>query len=225
MNPRQLDHVALFVSEPERCAQALLARLPFRVLERSDEFVLVGRSRERSKVTLFGADDPREPGNLVRVGIGVPCALAATSLDVSRELPLELVPAAPEGEVEIDHLALLVRDPAASARDWLRFGFEPAARIGGVERVRLGSAFVELHPGFPRHTDRPVLNHLGLLVESLDEVRRAAADSGIEIEREVEAENSTALFVRGPDGVQVEYIEHDPSFAEAGSFREGVARV
>ena len=41
------------------------------------------------------------------------------------------------------------------------------------------------------------------------------ANLGFEIEREVEGDESFALFVCGPDGVEVEYIEHKPSFAFA----------
>ena len=53
MRPEKLDHVALFVSDPDRVAAMVCARLPFRVLERTDEFVLVGRSPELGKITLF----------------------------------------------------------------------------------------------------------------------------------------------------------------------------
>ena len=38
MRPEKLDHVALFVSDPDRVAAMVCARLPFRVLERTDEF-------------------------------------------------------------------------------------------------------------------------------------------------------------------------------------------
>jgi len=215
MRPEKLDHVALFVSDPDRVVAMLCARLPFRVIERTDEFVLVGRSPELGKITLFRARGPRDRGALLHIGIGVPCAAAATSLEAGEGLTVELVPTPAEGDVELEHIALLVPDPLASAQAWLAFGFERATRIGGVERVRIGGAFVEFHPGDPPATESPLLNHVGLLVESLEDVRDSVAEQGFHVNREVEAENSKAIFVRGPADVELEYIEHKPSFVLA----------
>ena len=36
---------------------------------------------------------------------------------------------------------------------------------------------------------------------------------GIEIDRVVDAENTLAVFVHGPDRIQVEYVEHKPGFS------------
>ena len=41
------------------------------------------------------------------------------------------------------------------------------------------------------------------------------AEQGFHVNREVDAENSKAIFVRGPDDVELEYIEHKPSFVLA----------
>ena len=215
IRPEKLDHVALFVSDPESVSATLCGRLPFRVIERTDEFVLVGRSPELGKITLFHARGPRDRGTLLHIGIGVPCAAAASSLDAGEGLTVELVPTAAEGEVELRHVGLLVRDPIASAHAWLAFGFEKASRVGTVERVQLGEAFVEFHSGDPPTTDRPLLNHVGLLVESLEEVGDSVAEHGFHVNKEVDAENSKALFVRGPDEVELEYIEHKASFVPA----------
>ncbi len=215
MRPQRLDHLALYVADPQAVTQNLLSRLPFRVIEETDEFVLVGRSPELGKLTLFRAPGPRERGSLVNVGIGIPCATASTTLVAGEGLDLELVPSAPDGDIDISHIALRVPDPVKSVRTWLAFGFERAGTVGPAERVRLGSTYLVLHPGPVDETRRPLLNHLGLLVESADETRRAAANLGFEIEREVEGDESLALFVCGPDGVEVEYIEHKPSFAFA----------
>lgn len=215
MNPQRLDHLALYVADPEDVAGTLLSRLPFRVIEETDEFVLVGRSPELGKLTLFRAPGPRDRGALVNIGIGIPCATASTTLVAGEGLDLELVPSAADGEVDISHVALRVPDPVRSVRSWLALGFERAGTVGPAERVRLGSTYLVLHPGPVEETERPLLNHLGLLVESIDETRRAVANLGFEIEKEVEGDESFALFVCGPDDVEVEYIEHKPSFALA----------
>jgi catechol 2,3-dioxygenase-like lactoylglutathione lyase family enzyme len=212
VTPEKLDHVALFVPDPDAVAARLLAQLPFRVIESTDEFVLVGRGPEYGKLTLFRAPAPRDRGVLRRIGIGIPCGTVERTIDLGDGLELELVPADPEGEVDLAHVALRTPDPATSAPAWLELGFMPAPRgADGVARVRLGGSYVELHEGSTKPTERPLLNHLGLLVESIDEVERERFD----VIRTVDAENSRAVFVSGPDGVEVEYIEHKPSFALA----------
>lgn len=217
MRPQKLDHVALYVSDADAVAAHILSQLPFRVIEETDEFVLVGRDPELGKLTLFRAEGPRERGPLAGIGIGIPCGTVERSLDLGDGLELVLVPSDPDGEVELEHVALVTPDPAASARSWLEFGFEPAPKSpSGVPRVKIGAQHVELHRGSPGETgERPLLNHLGLLVESVADARRSADEHGMQVEKVVDAENSRAVFVRGPDGVELEYIEHKPSFALA----------
>ncbi len=217
MRPTRIDHVALNVSDAQRVAAALLARLPLRILEESDEFVLVGRRPDLGKLTLVEAPSTGDPGELVHIAMGVPCAMASSSVDLAGELTLELVPGPRDGEVDIDHVALRVPDPAASIRGWRELGFERMERVGPIERVRLGSSFVELHPGAHAETEHPLLNHVGLLVDSADRAQAFAAETGLDVQRFVEAENSRAVFLTGPDGVEVELIEHLPSFAALAS--------
>jgi hypothetical protein len=52
-----------------------------------------------------------------------------------------------------------------------------------------------------------------VLVESVEEHRTDAEDLGVEIDDFVDAANTLALFVWGPDRVKLEYIEHKPSFS------------
>jgi catechol 2,3-dioxygenase-like lactoylglutathione lyase family enzyme len=216
LTPTKLDHVALYVSDADAVAASILAQLPFRVIEESDEFVLLGRDTDLGKLTLFHADPPREPGALCRVGIGIPAATAERTIDLGDGLELELVPSAPDGEVELVHLAILTPDPARSAKAWLTFGFQPAPKGSrDLPRVRLGHQHVELWPGDPAPTERPLLNHVGLLVDSVDDALRTAQERGEEVRRLVDAENSRAVFLAGPDGVELEYIEHKASFAYA----------
>ena len=69
--------------------------------------------------------------------------------------------------------------------------------------------------GEPEPTERPLLNHLGLLVESADAHRRRAESLGLEIEKVVDAANTYAVFLRGPDDIRIEYVEHKSTFALA----------
>ena len=214
--PTKLDHVALSVSDADAVASSILAQLPFRVIEESDRFILLGRDPERGKLTLLRADGPRDRGVLRHVGIGIPCATAERTIDLGEGLELYLAPSAPEGEVELSNVGVFTSDPAASARAWLDVGFEPAPKgIDEVVRVRAGHQHIELWEGRPERSEHPLLNHLGLLVDSVDDVLRTAEERGKDIRRLVDAENSRAVFLSGPDGVEVEYIEHKPAFANA----------
>jgi hypothetical protein len=94
-------------------------------------------------------------------------------------------------------------DPSASRRK----------RRAGPARVEVGGAFVEFHPGEPGTPDRPLLNHLAVLVDSADEHIAAAHDLGIEIDDVVDAPNTYAVFLHGPEHVRVEYVEHKPTFS------------
>ena len=83
----------------------------------------------------------------------------------------------------------------------------------GVRRVEVAGAYVEFHEGDPGDPERPLLNHLAVLVESAERHRAEAEDSGIEVADFVDAANTIAVFVWGPERVKIEYVEHKPTFA------------
>jgi hypothetical protein len=52
-----------------------------------------------------------------------------------------------------------------------------------------------------------------VLVESADEVIASAGDLGIEVESVVDAANTYAAFLWGPERVRIEYVEHKSTFS------------
>ena len=105
-------------------------------------------------------------------------------------------------------------DPTATARTYERLGFRYAPP-GPSERprVEVGGAFVELHEGEPGEPERPLLNHLAVLVDSTDEHISEAEELGVEIDDIVDAPNTYAVFLWGPERVRIEYVEHKASFS------------
>jgi catechol 2,3-dioxygenase-like lactoylglutathione lyase family enzyme len=200
VNPTSLDHVALWVTERDVISDFVTANLGMHVIERTDRFTLVGADARRGKLTLFEADGPRERGALERIGLRVSGATPQTY-----ELPDGLTLAVIDGEDDLDYVALRSPDPEAAAREWLRYGFEPA----GPTRVEVGGAHLELAGGEIAETNRPLLNHLGVLVDRA----APAQDMGFELADVVDAENTFAVFVWGPDRVKLEYVEHKASFS------------
>src|SRR4029079_6542694 len=80
-------------------------------------------------------------------------------------------------------------------------------------RVEVGGAWIEFQPGEPGAPEPPLLNHLAVLVGSADEHEAAARDLGVEIDNVVDAANTLAVFVWGPERVRIEYVEHKPTFS------------
>ena len=61
--------------------------------------------------------------------------------------------------------------------------------------------------------ERPLLNHLAVLVDSAQGQADIAQTLGIEVESMVDAANTIAAFLTGPGGVRIEYVEHKPTFS------------
>jgi catechol 2,3-dioxygenase-like lactoylglutathione lyase family enzyme len=210
VKPLTLDHVALWVADRERMAATAVARLGLRVIERTDRFTLLGADARRGKLTLFDAEGPRERGSLERIGLRV-SALDGREpvIDLGEELEIVLVEAETDSELDLDHVSLRTKDPEDAARGWKQLGFAPT----DDGRLEIGGAYLELTRGDPGVPGRPLLNHIGVLVGSVDEHQAEAEELGIEIDDFVDAPNTIALFVWGPDRVKLEYIEHKPSFS------------
>ncbi len=225
MNPTKLDHVAYWLADRDSVAAFLTEHLGMHVIDRTDKFTLLGANARRGKLTLFDAEGPRERGALKHVALRVShleAALDDLPVELERPRPgeayfdvgsegvrLGLVEAPTDQEYDLDHVALYSHDPEATAAEYGSFGFAPA----GPSRVEVGGAFVEFHPGEPGAPEKPLLNHLAVLVESADEHIAAANDLGVEIENVVDAPNTYAVFLRGPEHVRIEYVEHKPTFS------------
>ena len=209
MKPRTLDHVALWVADRGQMADAA-GRVGLRVIEQTERFTLLGTDARRGKLTLFDAEGPRERGALERIGLRV-SALDGRDplLDLGEGLELVLVETETDSEFDLDHIALVSADPTAAAVQWQALGF--TALDDG--RLEVGGAWLELRQGDPGTPERPLLNHIGVLVDSVEEHQAEAEELGVEIEDVVDAPNTLALFVWGPDRVRLEYIEHKPSFS------------
>jgi catechol 2,3-dioxygenase-like lactoylglutathione lyase family enzyme len=231
MNPTKLDHVAYWTADRAAIADFVTEHLGMHVIDRTERFTLLGSDARRGKITLFDAEAPRERGALAHVAFRVAdlsAALAQLPPDIEVDRPREgeayfdvgegvrfgLVEAATDVDYDLDHVALLAASPEETAAEYGSLGFNPASPgPSGDPRVEVGGAWVEFHPGDPGAPDRPLLNHLAVLVESADEHISEANELGVEIDDVVDAANTVAVFVWGPDRVRVEYVEHKPTFS------------
>ena len=221
--PTSLDHVALWVDEREPLAAFLCDHLGMHVIEETDTFTLVGIDAKLGKLTLFDADGPRQRGALERVVLRVgdlasvvgslPFEVAqrddgVAAFEAPGGLPLGLVER--EGrDFDLDHVVLSLEDPEAAVTCFEELGFE--RRPDGT--VAVDDRYVRVARGSAADGGRPLLNHLALLVDDAHGIQSEAESAGLEIDDVKDAANTFAVFLRGPEGVGVEYVEHKPGFA------------
>jgi catechol 2,3-dioxygenase-like lactoylglutathione lyase family enzyme len=227
ISPNSLDHVALWVSQRDAIASFACDHLGMHVIEKTDDFTLVGADARRGKLTLFDADGPRDPGPLERVVLRVgdlDAALASLPGDVQVDRDGDVVKfEAPEGlgiglvaangapgpDYDLDHVVLRVPDPDQTAQQLGQLGFEH----DGNGRLTIADKDVRLEQGDAHAGDKPLLNHIAVLVDSAGEVQGEAERRGLEIDKFVDAPNTLAVFVWGPDRIKLEYVEHKPGFS------------
>jgi catechol 2,3-dioxygenase-like lactoylglutathione lyase family enzyme len=221
--PTSLDHVALWVDDREPLATFVCDHLGMHVIEETDTFTLVGIDAKLGKLTLFDAEGRRQRGALERIVLRVadlesvlstlPFETTAlgdgvAAFEAPAGVPLGLVEAAGE-DFDLDHVVLGLSDPGAATRELAALGFE--RRDDGC--VAVGDRHVRVVRGSAADGQRPLLNHLALLVDDAHGIQDAAEGAGLEIDDVKDAKNTFAVFVRGPEGVRIEYVEHKPGFA------------
>jgi catechol 2,3-dioxygenase-like lactoylglutathione lyase family enzyme len=224
MQIETLDHVALWADDRDSLADFLTAYVGMHVIDRTERFTLVGSDARRGKLTLFAADGPRDAGVLAGIGLRVfdleealaalPAGHAFTrgdgraQLDAGQGLRLTLVEVDEGVAYDLDHVVFRVPDPDATFAQLAELGFE--AEDG---HLRAGDSRILLEQGDPGDSDRPLLHHLGLRVESADDHIEEAERRGLEIADVVDAPNTYAVFLWGPDRIKLEYVEHKPTFS------------
>lgn len=231
MKVRMLDHIALYMADRDAAADFLTSYLGFHVVDRTDRYTLVGAGGRLGKLTLFDAPggEPTSPGVIERVDIRVadPVSAAALLPPVDGEppelrdgaypfagpegLPLALVRGEGDfADYDLDGVVLRSADPEASARGFVEMGFEPGE---DATTVAAGGYRLRFVSPAPDGGENPMLFHLGCLVDSAEEHREEAEQKGLKVQDWVEGPNTLAAFVKGPEGISVEYVEHKPNFS------------
>src|SRR3954454_15739984 len=69
--PNSFDHVALWVADRDAISDLLCRTLGHHIIDRTDNFTLVGPDAREGKLTLFDAGGPRSAGPLERIAFRV----------------------------------------------------------------------------------------------------------------------------------------------------------
>ena len=229
MKVQKLDHIALYMSDRDGAADFLTSHLNFHVVDRTDRYTLVGAGGRIGKLTLFDAPEDIEAsrGAIERINIRVAdpetavARLPAEADIMSRDggylfsgpenLPLSLVPGQGDFvDYDLEGLVLRSADPEEAARGFVEMGFAPGENAA---TVKAGEYRLRLVTSAAGVGTQGMLYHLGCLVDSARNHRREAEQQGFEIQDWVEGPNTVAVFVLGPEGVSVEYVEHKPTFS------------
>jgi len=229
MKIQKLDHIALYMGDRDAAAKFLTTHLGFHVVDHTERYTLVGAGGRLGKLTLFDAPQGStpSPGEIERIVIRTadPEAAAARlpresgtepydggySFTGPEGLPLALVPGEGEfADYDLEGFVLRSGSPEQSARTFVEMGFTPGDE---ATTVRAGDYLIHLTDSAPVADGVRMLFHIGCLVDSAEDHRKDAEQRGLEVQNFVEGPNTLAVFVRGPEGVSVEYVEHKSTFA------------
>ena len=221
---KSFDHVALWVSDRGPLTELLCERLGLHVIDSTDDFTLVGADAREGKLTLFEAEGARDRGLLERVTLRVNDLDDAMSrlgddFDVERDGSTATLrgPGGPRARAgRVRRARLRPRRRRAARR-------RPRARRARARRARLRAArrpprdresHARAGPGRPRRLGASAAQP-PRDARRLGRGRSAGSPSerGIEVEKTVDAENTIAVFLRGPERILLEYVEHKPGFS------------
>ena len=180
------------------------------VIERTDRFTLIGADARRFKLTLFVEEGPRERGALKHVDAARrTTATSGTVADVGEGLTVNVVPAPTEVDYDLDHVALCSADPEATARG-VPLARLQRGRTAGRRAARRGRRRV---PRVPRGDRASPSGRCSTTSRCSSTVRTTRKELAREVADVVDAPNTYAVFVWGPERVKLEYVEHKPTFS------------
>ena len=213
-----LDHVALAVSDRDAMAAFLCDHLGMHELRRTAESTVVAAEARATKLSLVAADGPTEPGALARLVLRVADfdgAVASLHVPIEGEesapdlaafegpegLGLALTPFAGGGiDYDLDRVVLRVSDPEEATIALAEWGFVPRGAALHVADKRVtfehGDAAAQ----------RSLLDHLAVLVTSVDAVAAQARRRDVEIEERAQ-DGSFSVVLPGPERIRLAFVE------------------
>lgn len=216
LNPLRLDHVAVRVRDRAATEGWLADELGLRVIERNERLSLLGVDATAGKITLFDRPDADEgpPRRLVGITLCSSTPRDPLATDDGFVITFADHPSAPE--MALTGLTVRSADPPAAAAAFATtFGFSVAAAHRNVAVVSVGNERITLVREQIDELRPEVLDHVGMLVDSADQQIDCARRNGLRILDIVDAANTRAVFIEGPDELRLEYVEHKPEFALA----------
>jgi len=217
-----LDHIALSVADPEAMAAFLCDHVGMDTLARDAEGAVVGAGAGAgagaATIALIGAEGPRESGPLARLVLRVAdVERAVASLPAGTAVEGDRIEDAmfegPEGlrlgftlvagggiDYDLDHVVLGCSDPEQTWVALVQAGF---ATRGGA--LHVADKYIALRQS-SEQTHRPLLDHIGVRVESIEMVVAKMRALGLEVDEHV-ADDTCAVVLPGPDPIALHVVQ------------------
>jgi len=214
-----LDHVALALEDPEAMAAYLCEYVGMRELSRGDGVIVVGAAGERgARLELLQADGPREAGALARLVLRVSDlrrAVAALPEDteVDDDDPEVVRFTAPEGlridftwmiagiiDYDLDDVVLHVADS-----EDVRVALAEVGCVPRGDALHIGDKGITLEE-LSRPTDRPLLDHVAVRVNSIEAVEAQARARGLQVHEQT-GDDAFSILIPGPEKLRLDFVE------------------
>jgi len=223
MNPTKLDHNRVLGRRPRLDRRLRHGRTwGMHVIDRTDRFTLLGADARRGKLTLFAAKargiaarsstSPSALSISARPSPSCPTGSTSSVRARARRISTSVPKVCASVSSRRRRASTTNFDPRRAALGQPRrrprpstghFGFAPAPPgAAGVPRVGVGGAFVEFHAGEPGTPDRPLLNHLAVLVESRTSTSRPPTTSASRSTRQNTSENRSSRIPTAPTNLK-----------------------
>ena len=216
-----LDGVGLAVSDPAAIGAFMCDHLGMRELDRAADRVVVGTGGRAATLSLIAAEGPRQRGALGRLILrvadverAVAALPAGTTVEGDRfelarfrgpegiELGFTLV-AGGGIDYDIDHVRLHVSDPDATRVALAQAGFVPRSRA-----LHVADKYIALAAS-PGPSERSLLHHVGLRVESVEAVAATARARGLAVD-EAAAGDAVGVVLPGPERIRLRFSTQMP---------------
>lgn len=215
-----IDHLALRFRDPDEVARFLCDPFGMQRSDSDEGYAVLGPEGGRTRLFLFQSEQPPDQGVLERVILRVsdleralellPAGLKVQEAEPGlavfqgpQDLELGLTSVLGGGvDYDVDHLLLRVMDPDETTIALAELGFVPR---GGA--LHVADKQLRLRPGMRSAGENELLDHIGVLVESVDAVKDQALRGGLEFDELTLAPNEVGVYVRGPERLRVEYAE------------------
>lgn len=228
MQTPTLDHVAIHVHDRDATADQLVRELDWHVIERTDRFTLLGAHPDHGKLTLLDATDEQQPdpGRLLSImlaerGEDMPPPITISDGLIATFAPVDTL--GPSWQQVPRHalvgVSLKANDPPiAAAVLEAEHGMHvdavsPEHAVLDVDGTATSGRIILNRERWSSDADG-MLDHVGIRVEDAEAWRERAERDGIEVVKWVEAEHSRAVFLAGPDGLVLEFVELTKAFDE-----------
>lgn len=213
-----LDHVALCVADPGAMAAFLSDHLGMQELGVGGDAVRVGAGARAAQLRLIPAEGPREAGALGRLVLRVgdlqrAVAALPAETDVREDGPDLVTFEGPEGlglgfalvtgggiDYDLDHVILRVADPEETRAALAELGCVPR---GDALHVADKHIALEELPGW---TDRPLLDHIAVRVESIEPISAQARRRGLDVDEDP-PDDAFTIVLPGPERLRLDFVE------------------